>query len=95
MSTAPKHMTVDEFLLWAEGKEGRWELHDGVAVMMAPERLPHIRTEFSAATAMKDALKQAGLPCEVFADGVSVKIDARTAFEPDATVVCGPRGPTM
>ena len=31
MSTALKQMTVDEFLLWAEGKEGRWELHDGVA----------------------------------------------------------------
>jgi hypothetical protein len=28
MSTALKQMTVDEFLLWAEGKEGRWELHD-------------------------------------------------------------------
>ena len=31
MSTALKQMTADEFLLWAEGKEGRWELHDGVA----------------------------------------------------------------
>ena len=93
MSTALKQMTVDEFLLWAEGKEGRWELHDGVPVMMSPEWLAHIRTKFSAATALRDALKQAGLSCEVFVDGVSVKIDARTAFEPDATVVCGPRRP--
>ena len=46
MSTALKQMTVDEFLLWAEGKEGRWELHDGAPVMissrapvmMSPER---------------------------------------------------------
>jgi Uma2 family endonuclease len=45
MSTALKHMTADEFLLWAEGKEGRWELHDGVAVLMSPERLAHIRTK--------------------------------------------------
>jgi hypothetical protein len=29
MSTALRHMTVDEFLLWAEGREGRWQLHDG------------------------------------------------------------------
>jgi Uma2 family endonuclease len=30
MSTAPqKLMTVDEFLAWAEGREGRWELIDG------------------------------------------------------------------
>jgi Uma2 family endonuclease len=39
MSTALKLMTVEEFLSWAEGKEGRWELHDGVPVMMSPERL--------------------------------------------------------
>ena len=30
MSDRAEEMTVDEFLLWAEGKEGRWELHDGV-----------------------------------------------------------------
>ena len=24
MSTALKRMTADEFVLWAEGKEGRW-----------------------------------------------------------------------
>jgi Uma2 family endonuclease len=34
MSTALKLMTVEEFLPWAEGKDGRWELHDGVPVMM-------------------------------------------------------------
>ena len=39
MSTALKPVTSDEFLLWAEGKEGRWELHDGAPVMMSPERL--------------------------------------------------------
>src|SRR6516225_1196112 len=98
MSTALKQMTVDEFLLWAEGKEGRWELHDGAPVlmssapaMMSPERLAHVRTKLSAATALQEALKRAALPCEAFADGLTVQIDARTAFEPDASVVCGPR----
>jgi Uma2 family endonuclease len=51
MSTALKLMTVEEFLRWAEGKEGRWELHDGVPVMissaepvmMSPERAAQIR----------------------------------------------------
>jgi Uma2 family endonuclease len=84
-------MTADEFLHWAEGKEGRWELHDGVPVMMSPERLAHIRTKLSAAIALKDALKQTNLPREVFTDGLAIKIDARTIFEPDASVVCGPR----
>ena len=101
MSTALKQMTVDEFLLWAEGKEGRWELHDGTPVMisssapvmMSPERAAHIRTKFSAAKALDGAVVTAGLPCEVFADGMAVRIDARTIFEPVASVVCGPRRP--
>ena len=67
MSTALKLMSTDEFLLWAEGKEGRWELHDGVPVLlhagspalMAPERAAHVRVKFSAATALQEALKGA------------------------------------
>jgi Uma2 family endonuclease len=93
MSTALKQMTVDEFLLWAEGKEGRWELHNGVPLMMSPERLAHIRTKARAVIALEDAIRRAGAPCEAFADGVSIKVDARTTFEPDASVVCGPRRP--
>ena len=101
MSTALKQMTVDEFLLWAEGQEGRWELHDGVPVMissaatvlMSPERAAHIRTKFSAAKALDRAVGAAGLPCEVFADERAIRIDARTTFEPDASVVCGQRCP--
>jgi Uma2 family endonuclease len=101
MCTALKLMTVDEFLSWAEGKEGRWELHDGVPVMissaepvmMSPERAAHIRTKFRAAKALDGAVTAAGLPCEVFTDGMAIRIDARTTYEPDASVVCGPRAP--
>ncbi len=100
MSAALKQMTVDEFLLWAEGKEGRWELHDGVPVMMSdapvamsPERLGHTRTKGIVFVALADGLKQKGLPCEAFIDGLAIEIDARTTFEPDASVVCGPRRP--
>jgi Uma2 family endonuclease len=91
MSTALKLMTVDEFLPWAEGKEGRWELHDGVPVMMSPERLAHVRTKARAARALDDALRLAGLPCEAIADGLTVKVDSGATYEPDASVVCGPR----
>jgi Uma2 family endonuclease len=100
MSTALKKMTVDEFLLWAEGREGRWELHDGAPVAMSdppaamsPERLAHTRAKGTAFIALVDALKKTGLPCEAFPDGVTVKVDARTTFEPDASVACGPRRP--
>ena len=91
MSTALKQMTADEFLLWAEGKEGRWELHDGAPLMMSPERLAHIRTKKHVVFALDEAISRAGLPSEAFADGVAIKIDARTVFEPDASIVCGPR----
>ena len=99
MSTALKQMTVDEFLSWAEGREGRWELHDGVPVMMScaepvmtsPERAAHIRTKFSAGKALDGAVATAGLPCEVFTDGLAIRVDTRTTYEPDASVVCGPR----
>ena len=101
MSTALKHLTTDEFLLWAEGRQGRWELHDGVPVLkhasepasIPPERAAHVRAKFSAARALQEALKGVNLPCEVFSDGLSVKIDAQTTFEPDATVVCGQQVP--
>jgi Uma2 family endonuclease len=97
MSTALKLMTVEEFLPWAEGKDGRWELHDGVPimissaepVMMSPERAAHIRTKFRAAKALDGAVTAAGLPCEVFTDGMAIRIDGRTTYEPDASVACG------
>ncbi len=38
---ATKRMTVDEFIPWAEAREDKWELHDGEAVAMAPERARH------------------------------------------------------
>src|SRR5271169_5935148 len=101
MSTPLKLMTVEEFLPWAEGKEGRWELHDGVPVMMssadpvmmAPERAVHARTKFRAAKTLDGAVARAGLTCEVFTDGMAIRVDARTTYEPDASVVCGPRVP--
>jgi Uma2 family endonuclease len=44
MSTpAQRKMTVDEFLIWAEGQDGRWELYNGVPYAMAPERVAMAR----------------------------------------------------
>ncbi len=90
---AKKRMTVDEFLAWAEGREGRWELLDGEPVAMSPERIAHLETKFAVATALKNAIDRAQAPCRVVPDGATVRIAARTAFEPDALVYCGPRLP--
>ena len=60
---------------------------------MAPERLSHTRAKLDAAMALRAALAAGGLACEAMTDGVSVRIDERTVYEPDALVRCGPRAP--
>ena len=91
MADAAKNdLDVDAFLRWAEGRQGRWELRDGQPVMMAPERAIHALTKFAAQETLKSAIERAGLPCRMFPDGMTVRIAARSAFEPDALVVCPP-----
>jgi Uma2 family endonuclease len=84
-------MTADEFIEWAMGlPDGeRYELVGGELVAMSPERAVHTRTKHRAAVALESAVRQGGLACEVFADGMSVQVDADTVYEPDALVRCG------
>jgi Uma2 family endonuclease len=90
--TAPaiKHMSVAEFLAWAETQDaGRYELVRGEVVAMAPERAEHGRTKANIWRAFDEAIKRAGLPCEAFVDSLGVAIDAQTAYIPDVLVNCG------
>src|ERR1700722_8996168 len=87
---ARNEMDVDAFLAWAEGREGRWELRDGKPVMMSPERAAHALIKLSAQIALREGVRRAGLPCRVFPDGMTVRVAAGTAFDPDALVVCPP-----
>ncbi|MEA2990445.1 MAG: hypothetical protein QOG83_3156, partial [Alphaproteobacteria bacterium] len=34
-------LTVDEYLAWAEGRPGRYELYEGIVYAMTPERAVH------------------------------------------------------
>jgi Uma2 family endonuclease len=90
---AKSRMTVDEFLTWAEGREGRWELLDGVVVAMSPERVIHGATTFRVAVALKSAVDKARVPCHVLPDSVVVRLDRHTAFQPDCMVYCGDPAP--
>jgi Uma2 family endonuclease len=90
-SAAEKLMTVDEFLGWAEGREGRWELVDGRLIAMAPERVAHLESKARAWAALQQAIDRADVQCQALPDGATVRVSARTAFEPDALVYCGPR----
>ena len=86
-------MTVDEFLSWADGRPGRYELYMGRIYAMSPERSRHAETKYAAARALDDAIRTAGLKCHMLPDGMTVRIDATTAHEPDALVYCGDKLP--
>jgi Uma2 family endonuclease len=81
-------MDFDAFLEWAEGRDGRWELREGQPVLMSPERAAHALTKYAAQESLKAGILGAGLPCRMFPDGMTVRITARSAYEPDALVVC-------
>ena len=84
-------MTVDEYLAWAAGKPGRYELYDGSVYAMSPEGAGHAEVKFAVQTALAAGIKARALPCRMMPDGMTVRVDARTAFEPDALVYCGQR----
>src|SRR5262249_48958972 len=86
-------MTVDEFLRWADGQEGRWELRDGVPVCMSPERVIHGDTKLSAGNALREAIKKASIPCQAHIDSLAVRVDAYKTFQPDVLINCGERLP--
>jgi Uma2 family endonuclease len=88
-------MTVDEYLAWSESQPDRFrtELINGQVVAMAPERVAHNRIKGEAYFALRSAVAAAKLPCEVMTDGVTVRIDEHTAYEPDALIYCGEKLP--
>jgi len=93
MSKDAIRMTVDEFLGWAQGRDGRWELEDGQLLEKTQKRPAHAETVAEARQALKNAIRRSGLPCHVAPDGAIVRVGPATAFEPDVLVYCGPRSP--
>ena len=83
-------MTVDEFLAWSATQPGRFELVNGEVFSTCPERVSDGRLKFRCQKALERASIEAGLRCEVLPDGATVRVDERTAYQPDALVYCGP-----
>ncbi len=82
-------MSVNEFLDWAETQPGRYELEGGRIVAMSPERIRHVVVKGAAYAALRAACRQFAGGCHALTDGMTVRIDANTAYEPDALVYCG------
>jgi Uma2 family endonuclease len=84
-------MSAEAFLEWTEAQaSGRYQLIGGEIVAMAPERAEHVHVKRQIANALDAAIARASVPCCAFVDGLGVKIDDTTVFEPDALVNCGP-----
>ncbi len=91
----PTSFTADAFLAWAaDQRQSRFELICGRPVAMAPERAGHARAKARAYRAFEAAaIARERLDCEAFPDGMSVRVNEATVYEPDVLVRCGPRTP--
>jgi Uma2 family endonuclease len=86
----PVKMSVDQFLVWSEAQaEGRYELVRGRVIMMAPERVRHVRTKGRVFRALEDAVVGSKFKCHVFTDGIGVRITPDDLREPDASIQVG------
>ncbi|WP_267356093.1 MULTISPECIES: Uma2 family endonuclease [unclassified Methylobacterium] len=83
-------MTVDEFLLWANGQPERYELLNGEAFAMSPEQARHSVVKYATHAVLNRAIETAGFSCHMIPDRMTVRIDVRTTFAPAALVYCGP-----
>lgn len=84
-------MTVDEYLAWAEEHPGRYELLDGTVFAMPPEGAGHAEKKAAVHAALLAGIRARQLACHALPDGMTVRIDDTTAYEPDALVYCGPK----
>jgi Uma2 family endonuclease len=82
-------MNANEYLAWAQEHPGRYELRDGEVVTRSPEGAGHATIKYAVQTALLAGIRVRGLPCHMLPDGMTVRVDEITAYEPDALVYCG------
>jgi Uma2 family endonuclease len=84
----PRLLTVDEFLVWADTRhdEPKWELFDGVPQMQGKQQWQHAKIKTESYLALRRSIERWGLPFYAAPDGMTVKVDDRTAYTPDALV---------
>jgi len=90
---ARRPMTVEEFYGWESGDDRRYELRDGVPVMMAPTLRGHRLVASELLGRIRDALR--GRPgCRVEPEaGLRSALRDRTYLIPDLAVSCAPWRP--
>ena len=89
---AKPRMDVDEFIDWATGRPGRYELFRGEVWAMSPETIGHATIK-AAVSDLVAAHSEQRPAVPRLAGRVIVRVDETTAYEPDAQVYCGSRTP--
>lgn len=90
---AVRRMTVEEFCSWEGGDGRRWELRDGVPVMMAPGTRAHGRVAGRLAGRIDEALR-GRRPCEAVVEaGIASALRDDTLLVADVAVTCAPPSP--
>lgn len=84
-----KHWTLEEFLVWQEGRPGRYEFVDGEPVKIMTGATVHHDTIVLAE--LRQRLK--GKPCRLFTAALCVETLPGQIRRPDAGVDCGVRDP--
>jgi Uma2 family endonuclease len=90
-SRAPQRMTLAAFLEWDDGTDRRYQLLDGVPVMMAPAAEAHGELAAALAGEIRSRVKR---PCRVISEaGITVEGRSDTYYVADLAVTCAPREP--
>ncbi len=84
---AIRTMGQDEFLAWAQDREGRYELVDGVPVAMAGAKRRHDQIVVNVIRELATQLR--GAACRPFTADTAVRIPVGNVRLPDAGVDCG------
>jgi Uma2 family endonuclease len=84
-------MTLAAFLEWDDGSDRRYELLDGIPVMMAPSLEAHGELAAALGAEIRARLRQ---PCRVIGEaGIVIPDRADTYYVADLAVTCAPREP--
>ncbi len=90
MAARPKsNLTVERYLEAYRSAPGRYELVEGTVFKMSAETVRHVRLKGRVFRALSVAIDKKHTDCEVFQDGMAIKISVNTAREPDVSVQCG------
>jgi Uma2 family endonuclease len=88
-SHAPQRMTLAAFLEWDDGTDRRYQLVDGVLLMMAPATEAHGELAAALTIQIGTRLKP---PCRVISEaGITVPERSDTYYVADLAVTCAPR----